>query len=122
MPAWVTISAAFLKNLIPAPLRLLLNPWVLGSVALVLSHGYAFHKGKTHERRSQANAVVDLNQRLAKEESLAAERQVTFDIKLSEEVNKARAEAQNASVDGKCALDEPAIKRTRAVAKTAELP
>jgi hypothetical protein len=95
---------------------------VLGSVALVLSHGYAFHKGKAHERRSQANAVVDLNQRLAKEESLAAERQVTFDIKLSEEVNKARAEAQNASVDGKCALDEPAIRRTRAVAKTAELP
>jgi hypothetical protein len=88
----------------------------------VLSHGYAFHKGKTHERRSQENAVVDLNQRLAKEESLAAERQVTFDIKLSEEVNKARAEAQNASVDGKCALDEPAIQRTRAVAKTAELP
>jgi hypothetical protein len=108
--------------LIPAPLRLLLNPWVLGSVALVLSHGYTFHKGKVHERRSQANAVVDLNQKLAKQESLEAERRVVFETKLNEEVNKARAEAQNASVDGKCALDEPAIRRTRAVAKTAELP
>lgn len=104
-------------------MRILLNPYVLIGCALVLSHGYAFLRGKAFERRSQANAVVDLNTQLAKLREDEATEEAQFQKRLEDAVAAARA-AIPVSEPGKpsaCALDEASIRRIRAIVKSAQV-
>jgi hypothetical protein len=123
MPAWVFTLGGFLKNLIPSPFRFLLNPWVLVSAALVLSHGYVFLRGKAHERRSQANAIFELNTELSKLREEEATEEAEFQKRLNTAVSEAKA-AIPISEPGKpsaCALDEGSIRRIRAIVKSAQV-
>jgi hypothetical protein len=123
MPAWVFTLGGFLKNLIPTPFRILLNPWALASIALVLSHGYVFMRGRTFERNSQANAVIDLNRRLAANQTAEAQEEVVVQARIAKAVAEAKA-AIPVSEPGKpsaCALDEGSIRRIRAIVKSAQV-
>lgn len=55
-------------------LSLLLNPWTLGLLFIVGSNAWSYQKGKQHERRANAAAIVSLNNDLeALEKELALE-------------------------------------------------
>lgn len=96
---------------------------MLVSAALVISHGYAFARGKSWERRSQANAVVSLNTELVKLREADAVEEVEFQKRLAVAVEEAR-KAIPVSEPGKpstCALDEGSIRRIRAIVKSAQV-
>ena len=122
MLAWAFTLGGFLKNLIPTQFRILLNPWVLVITALVLSHGYAFSRGKSWERRSQANAVLDLNMRLAKNEVKDAKEEAVAAKKETDAVLEAKKHLASEPVkQAACSLDEGSIRRIRAIVKSAQV-
>jgi hypothetical protein len=80
-------------------------------------------RGRTFERNSQANAVIDLNRRLAADETEDAKKEAEFQVRLTQAVAEAKA-AIPVSEPGKpsaCALDEGSIRRIRAIVKSAQV-
>jgi hypothetical protein len=96
---------------------------VLVSLGLAFSHGYAFMRGKAHERRSQANAIVELNTKLVELRESEATEEVEFEKRLT----AAREDwAKNIPISKPgeptaCALDEGSIRRIRAIVKSAQV-
>lgn len=96
---------------------------MLVSAALVLSHGYVFMRGKAWERRSQANAIVELNTRLVELREDDAKEEAEFEKRL-EAARQDWAKNIPVSKPGEptaCALDEGSIRRIRAIVKSAQV-
>lgn len=98
-------------------LGLLLNPYTLLLIGLMASHGWAYHKGKVHERSVNAAAVVALNKELALWRDKHEQAEAEAEGKLQAALAEWRARLQGGTqVTELCPMTEPTIRHIRKIA------
>lgn len=90
----------------------LLHPVTLIAIAGVLSMGWAYQKGKQHERRAQAQAIIALNKDVASWQRAYEEADDASEVRLKSALDNWRRTVGSAAVVSTSCKLSPAVATT----------
>jgi len=83
----------------------LINPWTIGLLMIGVAMGWSYQKGKQHERRAQAAAIIALNNSLEDLAKDLAREEREKEAALKKAVSSANKVINSRPVSSQCVLD-----------------